>query len=191
MNRLQNADSLCRISLQLDSLNHWSYGVLSEVYLNTHRIQDAENILLTGIRNNPKAVELLIALGKIYIFTQRIDDAARQFNKAIEVNPNNSETHFQLGLAYNQLKRYEESAMANRRVIELNPGNFMANFNLACALSMLNKTDEAFQQLEQAIQKGFNNYDNIQNDHDLDHLKDQKDNWNVLMKKYFPDQNKE
>ena len=138
-------------------------------------------------RNN----NLMIALGKIYTFTQRIDEATAQFNRAIEINPNNVETHFQLGLVYNQLKRYEESAMEFRKVIQLSPGNTMAYYNLACALSMLNKTDDAFSQLELSIQKGFNQYENIQKDTDLENLKLQKEKWNQVMKKYFPDQIKD
>ena len=191
MNRLQVADSLCRVSLQLDSLDQRAYSVLSEVYLKSQRLQDAETILLTGILKNPKAIDLMIALGKIYTFTQRIVEATAQFNRAIEINPNNVETHFQLGLVYNQLKRYEESAMEFRKVIQLSPGNTMAYYNLACALSMLNKTDDAFSQLELSIQKGFNQYENIQKDTDLENLKLQKEKWNQVMKKYFPDQIKD
>jgi Flp pilus assembly protein TadD len=189
-NRLQLADSLSRISLKLDSLDQYAYSTLAQVYLNTNRIQEAESILLTGIRKNPNSSELMIILGKIYAFTQRTTKATQQFNKAIEIDPNNADTHFQLGLIYNQLKRYNDSEMENRITIQLNPGNYVAYYNLACALSLLNKTDDAFQQLELAIQKGFNQYENIRLDTDLDNLKLQKEKWDALMKKYFPDKMK-
>ncbi|MBK9108776.1 MAG: caspase family protein [Saprospiraceae bacterium] len=189
-NRLETADSLCRIALQLDSLDQYTYRTLAQVYLSANRIREAEAILITGIRKDPNAFELMINLGRVYAFTQRIEEATQQFNKAIEVAPNDAETHYQLGVVYNQLKRYEESVKANRLAIQLNPEFSMAYYNLACGLSMLSKTEEAFTQLELAIQKGFNNLDTIEQDSDLQNLKLQKEKWNKLLKKYFPDKMK-
>ncbi|MFZ1423835.1 MAG: caspase family protein [Saprospiraceae bacterium] len=186
-NRIPLADSLYRIAIKLDSFDKRAYVLLSEIYLNTQRIQEAESILLMGIRNNPLAVELVLLLGKVYFQTQRIEEANQQFNKVLKIDSNNVETHFQLGLVYNQLKRYEESEIENRKVIQLNPKFSLAYYNLACAFSMQNKANEGFIQLELAIQKGFNQYENIQQDTDLDNLKLMKEKWTALLKKYFPD----
>ena len=85
---------------------------------------------------------------------------------------------------------YEVLIDENKKAIQLNPNNATYYYNLACALSMDIKTNEAFVELDHAIQKGFNQYENIQQDTDLDNLKLQKERWDALMKKYFPDKMK-
>jgi tetratricopeptide (TPR) repeat protein len=92
-------------------------------------------------------------------------------------------------MVYNLSKRYTESAIEYNKAIQLNPKIATTYYNLACVLSLQNKTEEGFIQLEIAIQKGFNQYENIQWDTDLDNLKLQKEKWDELMKKYFPDKN--
>ncbi len=185
--RLHEADSFYRVVIKLDSFEKRGYLSVANLCLKTGRIKEAENILLSGIRKIPLSAELLITLGNIYFALQQIEKAEYQFNKAHNIDPNNAETHFQLGLVYNQMKRYEESATENRISIKLNPDFPVAYYNLACALSMLNKTDDAFPPLELAIQKGFNEYENMQKDTDLENLRLQKEKWEALMKKYFPD----
>ena len=49
------------------------------------------------------------------------------------------------------------------------------------------KTEEALSYVGQAIQKGVT-LDQLTKDKDLASLREHKDQWNSLMKKYFPDQ---
>ena len=52
------------------------------------------------------------------------------------------------------------------------------------------KTNEAFGLVEQAISKG-SNFEQLHLDEDLAPLREQKDKWNALMKKHFPDKLKD
>ncbi|MGB5024048.1 MAG: tetratricopeptide repeat protein [Saprospiraceae bacterium] len=189
-NRQPLAETFYKKALEIDSTNGTSIYWLADIYLKTRRIKETEDLVNMGIRHYPENEPFNTQLGLIYLNSGRINNAEMQFKKVLTINPNNAYAHFQLGLIYNQLKRYEESAMENRKAIQLNPEFPVAYYNLTCALSMQNKIEEAFPQLELAIQKGFNQYENIQHDTDLENLKNQKEKWDTFMKKYFPDKMK-
>ena len=62
--------------------------------------------------------------------------------------------------------------------------------NLSQGFPDFNCSDKLVELVNHYMQKGFNQYENIQQDTDLDNLKLQKERWDALMKKYFPDKMK-
>jgi tetratricopeptide (TPR) repeat protein len=185
-NRQPLAETFYKKSLAIDSTHGTSLYWLSDIYMKTNRMKDAEELVTIGIRHYPKHEAFYSKLGYIYLNSGRFNSAEVQFNKVLTINPNSADAHMQLGIVYNQTKRYPDSEIECKKAIQLNPNFTLAYYNLACALSMQNKTDEGFLQLELAIQKGFNQYEKIQHDTDLENLKLQKEKWETLMKKYFP-----
>ncbi len=68
-------------------------------------------------------------------------------------------------------------AGAEKRLRELlarRPRNVDAHYNLACALARQEKLDEALTSLEQAVELGFRNRQHIEQDEDLQNLRDQE-----------------
>ncbi len=185
-NRQPLAETFYKKALEIDSTDGKSLYWLSDIYMKTNRMKDAEELVTIGIRHYPKHEAFYSKLGYIYLNSGRFNSAEVQFNKVLTINPNSADAHMQIGIVYNQTKRYPESEVECKKAIQLNPNFTLAYYNLACALSMQNKTDEGFLQLELAIQKGFNQYEKIQHDTDLENLKLQKEKWETLMKKYFP-----
>ena len=59
-------------------------------------------------------------------------------------------------------------------------------YNLACAWSLASNTDKGITYLKNALEKGFKDYDHIQQDNDIANLKKTQE-FNTLMKQYFPD----
>jgi tetratricopeptide (TPR) repeat protein len=59
-------------------------------------------------------------------------------------------------------------------------------YNLACVASLDKKNDEAIKNLELAFENGYKNYDHLQEDTDLDNIRN-TDAYKALLKKYFPD----
>ncbi|MBK8403802.1 MAG: hypothetical protein IPL25_06850 [Saprospiraceae bacterium] len=52
---------------------------------------------------------------------------------------------------------------------------------------LLNQVDKAFTYLNLALEQGWNNIEQLEKDDDLLILRNQKEKWNALMKKYFPE----
>jgi len=59
-------------------------------------------------------------------------------------------------------------------------------YNFACIASLDKKIKEAIENLELSFQNGYNDYDHIQKDTDLDNIRS-TDEFKQLIKKYFPD----
>lgn len=185
--RYEQAESNYRKSINLDSTYVLPYFYLGAVYLTTQRYQEAESIYLLALRKFPLDGNLMGNLGSTYLGMGRLEEAEKIIQNAISLNPNIPNQHFELALIYLLTKRYDEAIISYHKVIQLDPANPIAYYNLACVFSLKNNMDEAFTQLELAIQKGFNEYNDLQNDKDLENLKADKERWDALMKKYFPE----
>lgn len=59
-------------------------------------------------------------------------------------------------------------------------------YNLACIASLAKKNDDAIKNLELSFKNGFNDYDHLQKDTDLDNIRNTGE-YKQLLKKYFPD----
>jgi tetratricopeptide (TPR) repeat protein len=58
-------------------------------------------------------------------------------------------------------------------------------YNTACIASLHKKTSEALQNLETSFQNGYNDFNHIQEDTDLDNIRNTEE-FKQLLKKYFP-----
>ena len=60
----------------------------------------------------------------------------------------------------------------DRKLVRLQPDNATAHYNLACSLALSRRRADALRSLEQAIALGYRDYDWMQQDPDLEGLKD-------------------
>jgi hypothetical protein len=59
----------------------------------------------------------------------------------------------------------------DRKLVKLQPANATAHYNLACSLALSKRKSDALRSLLQAVQLGYNDFDWMQQDPDLDPLK--------------------
>ena len=60
----------------------------------------------------------------------------------------------------------------DRRLVRLRPSNATAHYNLACSLALVKRKADALRALREAVKLGYNDFDWMQQDPDLDGLKD-------------------
>lgn len=190
-NRMELADSNYRMAIKLDSTEASLYYYLAQIALNSNRIQEAESIITLALQKFPLDFNFHILSGIFHRSLNNFEEAEKMLQEAILLDADNIVAHFELGFNYILWKRYDESIVEYLKVIQLDPNHAVAYYNLACAFSLNNSTDDAFAQLELAIQKGFNEYNDLQNDKDLENLKADKEKWDALMVKYFPEKIKD
>ncbi|MBK9643240.1 MAG: hypothetical protein IPO72_18650 [Saprospiraceae bacterium] len=93
----------------------------------------------------------------------------------------------QLGYLYYITGRLKESEVFFQLAYKIDPtDNYVLNC-LACLYGLLNQVDKAFTYLNLALEQGWNNIEQLEKDDDLLILRNQKEKWNALMKKYFPE----
>ena len=92
--------------------------------------------------------------------------------KAIQIDDTYALAHHDLAIVLAQRPGQEEEAMKSvKRAIELDENNPYSYYDLSCLYVRQNKKKMAFKYLNMAIQKGFNDSDLIENDRDLDTIR--------------------
>ena len=93
----------------------------------------------------------------------------------IKIDPDHENAHFSLGLAYDKLSKNEEAIESYKHVIRIDPDDEDAHYNLACRYSLLGNINKALKSLGKAIDLGFDDIKHIENDSDLNGLRDEAD----------------
>jgi hypothetical protein len=80
---------------------------------------------------------------------------------------------------------YDSSVVHFKKAIALNPQSSTTYYYLACSYAKNNKSVDALKTLEQALVKGYNSYEFLIIEPDLESIKKLPEFINLL-KKYFP-----
>lgn len=75
-----------------------------------------------------------------------------------------------LGGLYTQTGRIADGLKMDRKLVKLQPANSTAHYNLACSLALLKRKSDALRALEEAINRGYTDYDWMSQDTDLESL---------------------
>lgn len=76
-----------------------------------------------------------------------------------------------LGGLYTKLGRVADGLKMDRKLVKLQPRNATAHYNLACSLALSRRKADALRSLRQAVQFGYQDFDWMQQDPDLEDLK--------------------
>ena len=76
-----------------------------------------------------------------------------------------------LGGLYTKHGRIADGLKMDRKLVKLQPANPTAHYNLACSLALSRRKDAALRSLKQAVQLGYSDFDWMQQDPDLEELK--------------------
>jgi predicted Zn-dependent protease len=77
-----------------------------------------------------------------------------------------------LGGLYTQQGRIADGLRMDRKLVRLQPGNPTAHYNLACSLALSRRPSAALRELRRAVKLGYQDFEWMQQDSDLDDLKD-------------------
>lgn len=76
-----------------------------------------------------------------------------------------------LGGLYTKHGRVADGLRMDRRLVRLLPSDATAHYNLACSLALVKRKSEALRSLRQAVELGYRDFDWMQQDPDLEGLK--------------------
>lgn len=75
-----------------------------------------------------------------------------------------------LGGLYTKAGRIADGLKMDRRMVRLCPDDPTAHYNLACSLALSDRHRDAIKTLRTAVERGYADYDWMENDPDLDGL---------------------
>lgn len=93
------------------------------------------------------------------------------FETVLKRDPSYADVVEILGGLYTKHGRIADGLRMDRRLVRLLPSNPTAHYNLACSLALVKRKAAALRSLRQAVELGYRDFDWMQQDPDLDGLK--------------------
>ncbi len=100
----------------------------------------------------------------------------------LEEYPSYIECLMCLGNAYTVNGMYEKGLKIDLRLARLKPRDPLVHYNLACSYSLLGRINESLESLDKAVNLGYNDLKHLENDSDLDILREEE-GYNKLINK--------
>ena len=95
----------------------------------------------------------------------------RFFESVLRRDPNYASVVELLGGLYTRQGRVADGLKMDRKLVKLQPQNATAHYNLACSLALSKRKSDALRALQRAVKLGYTDFDWMQQDPDLEVLK--------------------
>lgn len=95
----------------------------------------------------------------------------RFFESVLRRDPNYASVVELLGGLYTRQGRVADGLRMDRKLVKLQPQNATAHYNLACSLALSKRKSDALRALQRAVKLGYADFDWMQQDPDLEVLK--------------------
>ena len=133
--------------------------------------QGAVNAFSKGIHINPHDAKTYYNRGLAYAKMAKQEQAIEDFNKAIDLNPRYAMAYSNRGVIYLSRKQYEKAIDDFNMAIELDPQYPWAYYNKSCLYSLKNEVNKSCKWLKKAMEAGYNNWNHIKTDTDLNNIR--------------------
>ena len=125
-----------------------------------------------ALENNPDDPQLNYELGNLYLGKGELNKAIHQFQKALALQPNFPEALNNLAMAHTFGRQYDQALEVFQKLIALQPDNPANYYNVAALYALLKNVTESLAWLNKAVARGYDNWDLIKTDKDLENIRD-------------------
>lgn len=143
-----------------------------ESALNSSRDEDESIGMLRDLQEESAENPVLYyEMGRLHLLKKDFEKAEKSYRRALTVYPEYAPALEQLAWVYTLQKRNEEALALYEKVDALRPGNAGVSYNIACLYGRQKKTSKSIAWLEKAISQGFDNWELIKEDEDLENIR--------------------
>jgi tetratricopeptide (TPR) repeat protein len=186
--KLQEAEQCFRKNLCLVAS---SYENLGRSLIRQEKYEEALQNSLRAVELDPENAMYWDLVGNAHLELNQLDEAQEMFEKAIDLNPDWSVGYYDLGVVFSMMKGRESAAMELfNHAIALNKEWPLPYYAIACLFALQNKKKSALNYLHKAILQGFKDRKHVDNDHDFDSLRDDKEFQEIIAKMVPSKQNR-
>jgi len=146
---------------------------LNQLSIIQKRIDDQAAKISETIQKDPDNPSRYFQLGRLYQSTGYYDLAIRQYENALAIKPDMTPALYSLGITFTLKGEYDQAIATFQKIIAIEPDNASVCYNLACVYSRQNKKNDAVEWLQKAVNKGYDNWNNLKSDPDLENIKDE------------------
>lgn len=156
--------------IKMEAPTHFNIGYELE---KRGELNAAKNSYLKSVELIAENSLALNNLGMVAIKQNQPDEAIRYFREAVKAQPNNWDARINLGIVLWERGQKAEAIEQYEYVARKEPGyNPALCYNIACYYASLGHTIKGMAWLREAIENGYENWELIQKDPDLDTLRD-------------------
>jgi len=119
----------------------------------------------------PTDAKLNLQQGMNYLRTHDYDNAIKEFTVAIQKFPDYDVAYSNRAVAFMQQKKFNKALDDLNKAVGINPNNATVHYNFMALYSLEDKLDRALDSLDRALELGFNNYDALRTDPDLNRVR--------------------
>ena len=185
-NRLDEAAQMFRLTIQIDPAYAPAHNNLGLIQYWNGEYEAAQQSFQKAIALNPNYVTAYSNLGNVFRRKKQFSEAKTNYLEAIHFDSTYAIAYNNLGLVYYMEQQLNESIEAFKKAVQYDPADSVAPYSLACLYSLMNDANTSLDWLERSLQKGFNDYESLQQDGDLEFVR-KSEGFGQLLKQYFPD----
>ncbi|MCX6138535.1 MAG: protein kinase [Ignavibacteriales bacterium] len=174
----EDAITASQRSIELDANNFIGYWILGRIYSSTDRFKEAIVLFNKVLSLNPDFYsvygDLQIVYGRIgekENYQKILHAGLEAYERYLSRHPDDARGHMYFATDLAQVGRKEEAKIQAAKAIELSPDDPLMHYNAACFYSQMGEKSMAFQSLKTAIAAGYENYEWLQRDTDLDPIR--------------------
>jgi tetratricopeptide (TPR) repeat protein len=156
------------------------YSGLGIASAHQNRNTEAIEYFSKSLDIDPGNAEVHFELAYILSEERRFDEAIINFKKVLSINSSHVGSLFGLSAAYSQKKDYNASMTLLKKLLDIQPDNPNVYYNIACIYAKQNKADESVSWLNKAVQKGFNKWNLMKSDSDLDNIRGNREYFDII-----------
>ena len=164
-------------AIELDSNNHIAFWILGRIYHVTDRDRESVDLFKKAIAINPDFYsaygDLMIAyerLGEMDKRKEIIEQSAQMFPRYLSKHPEDARAHIYFAISLVMAEKIDEAKREAAKALELNPSDTLMLYNAACFYSRLNEKKLATKALKDALTAGYENYESLKRDPDLENI---------------------
>ena len=106
-----------------------------------------------------------------YLKVEQFHKAIKDCNKAIELNTKYDWAYINRGVAYAELGNHKRALNDYKKALKLNPENGLTYYDISCTMVEINDIAAACDYFKRAIDKGFNDWNLVKQDKEMDALR--------------------
>jgi len=118
-----------------------------------------------------KNPDLYNRLGNLYNNLGESTTAVKYYKKALSIQPDFPPALNSLAILYVSKMEYDQALPLFKQIIDIVPDHAGTYYNIACIYAVQKKIEDAIDWLEGAIQRGYDNWELIKTDKDLENIR--------------------
>ena len=158
-------------AIKLNPRDDIAYKNRGVVYISKKQPDQAIADFDKALEINPNDDQTYNDRGAAYLEKGKTDLAIADYNKSIQLNPTNDEPYRNRGAAHAAAGRLDAARADYSKALELDPADSRGYYNIACLHALQKNAMEACSWLQKAIDHGYNNWEHIKEDPDLENVR--------------------